>query len=153
MQLFYITRGCGLPLSCGCPWAVVAPWLCGTLGCVGLLWCNGKRADVLDNKSFDSEFQDNGRHAIWFQNEESCWAIGFLKDLGSKTVGIVSSKEVVANLYKDHSHPQNCPNKADFEMWFYWNGNQSSWERGNSDITVLHFLGLCDDLTSEVTEA
>ena len=38
-------------------------------------------------------------------------------------------------------------------MWFYWNGNQNSWERGNSDISVLHFLGLCDDLDSEETEA
>ena len=131
---------------------MVSSVLCGTPGCVGLLQCNRKRADVLGNKSFDSEFQDNGRHAIWFQNEESCWAIGFFKDLGSKKMGIVSSKEV-SNLYKDHSELHNCPNKANPEMWFYWNGNQNSWERGNSDITVLHFLALCDDLASVKTEA
>ena len=65
-------------------------------------------------------------------------------------MGIVSSKEV-ANLYKDHSEPHNCPNKTDFKKWFYWNGNQSSWERGNSDITVIHFLGLCEDFASEET--
>ena len=65
-------------------------------------------------------------------------------------MGIVSSKEV-SNLYKDHSEPHNCPNKADLKMWFYWNGNQSSWERGNADITVIHFLGLCEGFASEET--
>ena len=114
-------------------------------------WYSIIYTQVLGNKSFDSEIQDNGRHAIWFQNEESCWAIGFLKDLGSTKRGIVSSKEV-SNFYKDHSEPHNCPNKADFKMWFYWNGNQSSWERGNSEITVLHFLGLCEDFASEEPE-
>ena len=43
------------------------------------------------------------------------------------------------------------PGFSDLATALYWNGNQNSWERGNSDVRVRHFLGLCEDLDSEET--